>query len=40
MGYNVIDTLGNHTLGYHDTIDDSLRAIRIYIVEKMMSKMS
>lgn len=40
MGYNVIDTWGNHTLGYHDTIDDSLRAIRIYIVEKMMSRIS
>ena len=40
MGYNVIDTFGNHTLGYHETIDDALRAIRIYIVEKMMSKIS
>ena len=39
-GYNVIDTWGNHSLGYHQTIDDALRAIRMYIVEKMMSKVS
>ena len=37
MGYNVIDTWGNHSLGYHQTIDDALRAIRLYIVEKMLS---
>lgn len=39
-GYNVIDTLGNHSVGYHQTIDDALRAIRLYIVERMMSGVS
>ena len=38
MGYNVIDTWGNHSLGYHETLDDSLRAIRLYIVEKVMGE--
>jgi hypothetical protein len=38
MGYNVIDTWGNHSLGYHETLDDSMRAIRLYIVEKMMGE--
>ena len=37
MGYNVIDTWGNHSLGYNETRDDAFRAIRLYIVEKMMS---
>ena len=38
MGYNVTDTWGNHSLGYHETLDDSLRAIRLYIVEKVMGE--
>lgn len=37
-GYNVIDTFGNHSLGYHETRDDALRAIRLYILDKMFSK--
>jgi hypothetical protein len=38
MGYNVIDTWGNHSVGYHETRDDALRAIRLYIVEKVMGE--
>tara|TARA_Y100001933_G_C18985815_1_gene558469 strand:- start:777 stop:1055 length:279 start_codon:yes stop_codon:yes gene_type:complete len=37
-GYNVIDTFGNHSLGYYQTRDDALRAIRFYILDKMFSK--
>lgn len=37
-GYNVIDTFGNHSLGYHKTRTDAIRAIRLYIVEKVMGE--
>ena len=40
MGYNVIDTFDNHSLGYCQTIDDAKRTIRLYIVERMMSGVS
>jgi hypothetical protein len=38
MGYNVIDTWGNHSVGHHKTRDDALGAIRLYIVEKVMGE--
>ena len=36
--YNVIDTFGNHSLGYYETRDGAIRAIRFYILDKMFSK--
>ena len=38
MEYEVIDTFGNHTIGTYATRDDAIYAIRLYCVEKMMSK--
>ena len=38
MEYEVIDTFGNHLIGTYATRDKAIYAIRLYCVQKMMSK--
>ena len=38
MEYEVIDTLGNRIIGMYKTKEEALYAIRLYCVQRMMSK--
>lgn len=40
MEYEVIDTLGNRIIGMYKTKEEALYAIRLYCVQRMMSKVS
>jgi len=38
MKYQVVDTFGGHVIGEYETRGDALYAIRLYCVQKIMSK--
>ena len=40
MKYEATDTFGDHVIGLYDTKDEAIYAIRLYCVQKMMSKVS
>ena len=40
MEVEVIDTMGNQIIGMYKTKEEALYAIRLYCVQRMMSKVS
>ena len=40
MRYEVIDTFGNHSMGTYEKREDAIYAIRLYCVQKMMTRVS
>ena len=40
MEYEVVDTLGGNIIVVYETRDDALYAIRLYCVQRMMSRVS